>query len=180
MLKNSLTVKYEMSAMPSVDGVEGCISIMTAKLVDSETESTVASCEIYFADFLNAMSITDCHDLLDVDGVTYEFVGLFKSDFELTYELAEKLDYFLPVNRLVVIHSLKVPKEHRGNKLSQMLIEDIERRFVQDTDLLALKAFPFENRTPETIEGLARYYESINFKRTGVNNILIRSEYLNG
>lgn len=177
MSKFFASVRYEMSALPDTDDISSCVSIMTAKLLDCETEETFASCEVYFADFVHGMGITDCHDLLDVDAVTYEFAELFKSDFDLKFDLCKKLDHFLPVNRLVVVHRLSVPSKHRGHKLSKMLVNDIERRFVGDTDLLALKAFPLENKTPETTESLASYYESIGFKRTGVNDILVRTEY---
>ncbi|UTZ44574.1 hypothetical protein [Vibrio campbellii] len=171
-----MQVHYSLSAFTDID-VETCVSRMKAKLQDSETDKELATCEVYFVDFLNGMNVTDCHDLLDVDSVTYEFVELFTTDFELTTGIALKLDYYYPINRLVVIHCLKVNTEARGNKLSNALISDIERRFICDTDLLALKAFPLENNTPETTESLTKYYESIGFKRAGVNDILIKPQF---
>ncbi|HCG8860039.1 hypothetical protein P3551_20915 [Vibrio parahaemolyticus] len=172
-----MLVEYSMTTMPIGIDTENCHSIMTARAYNPETNDTMATCEVYFVDFFNGMNVTDCHDLLDVDGVTYEFVELFTTDFELTSEIALKLDHYIPIYRLVIIHGLQVGSEHRGNKLSNALISDIERRFVCDTDLLALKAFPLDNNTPETTESLTKYYESIGFQRTGVNDILTKPQF---
>ncbi|WP_432773920.1 hypothetical protein [Vibrio parahaemolyticus] len=170
-----MQVHYSLSTFTAIDA-ETCVSRMKAKLQDSETDKELATCEVYLVDFWTGQQVTDCHDLLDVDGVTYEFVVLFEANFELIDDIAEKLDHYYPIHRLVVIHDLKVQPEHRGKKLSNTLITDIERRFLCDTDLLALKAFPMENRTPETTESLSKYYESIGFLRTGVNDILAKPQ----
>lgn len=171
-----MKAEYTMSCLPDVEDEAACISIMTAKLADVETEELLASCEIYFVDFVNGSNITDCHDLLDMDGVTYEFAGLFDDEYSFHGDVAFQIDPFFSPNRLVIIHKLEVPKEHRGKKLSKALIDDIERRFVQDVDAFALKAFPLENRTEETTKSLTQYYESIGFVRTGVNDILIKTQ----
>ncbi|MCG6387550.1 GNAT family N-acetyltransferase [Vibrio fluvialis] len=168
-------VKYTMSTLLLPGSVESCISTMKAKLVDFESQRELASCELIFVNFALGVTITDCHDLLDVEAVTYEFVGLFDSGFELDYEVAEKVDFFLPIDKFLVVHNLHVLPEFRGRKLSKVLIDDIAQRFVGDTDMLALKAYPLENNTPETTESLLRYYESIGFVSTGVNDILVRA-----
>ena len=174
-----MLIEYSMTTVPAPPAdidAENCHRIMTARAYNAETNDTMATCELYFVDFTNGMKVTDCHDLLDVDGITYEFASLFSAEFELTDEVAEKLDHYYPIHRLVIIHALKVGKEHQGNTLSKALIDDVERRFICDTDLLALKAYPLENNTPETTESLAKYYESIGFQRTGVNDILTKPQ----
>lgn len=175
-----MLIEYSMTTVPAVPAdidSENCHCIMTARAYNAETNDTMATCEVYYVDLINGMQVTDCHDLLDVDGVTYEFAQAFTAGFELTDEVAQKLDYYYPIHRLVIIHALKVKKEAQGNKLSQLLIDDIERRFLCDTDLLALKSFPLDNNTPETTESLAQYYESIGFERTDVNDILIKKQF---
>lgn len=167
-------VEYTISALPYEHDIESAITIMEAKLIDSDTENTLASCEVYSVDFLLGKRFTHCHDLLDVHGVTYEFSPLFRRDYDIRASICRDLDIYHAIHRLVIIHNLEVPKEYRGHKLSKVLIDDIERRFTGLDDLLALKSYPLENNTKATTKSLTKYYNSIAFHSTGVNDILVR------
>ncbi len=172
-----MKAEYTMESSLGQYGYESCITIMDAKLLSFDTDEELASCKVYFIDFTNAQKETGCHNLLDVHGETYEFVGLFNDDYILSSEVANHIDPYFNPDRVIVIHALRVNKEHQGRKLSKVLVDDIERHFAGVFDVLALKAYPLENNTPETTKSLSKYYESIGFARTGVNDILIKTFY---
>ncbi|ENL1282882.1 GNAT family N-acetyltransferase [Vibrio parahaemolyticus] len=176
-----MIINYALSTVPFDDDMESCVSTMTASvfiLGDQGEETEVATCDFYIVDLARASNITNCHDLLDLDGSIYHFTKILDDEYMLVDEIEElndeqQLGLYPEPDRLIVIHELKVKKEHRGNKYSRALIKDFIERFTTDNDLVGLKAYPLENYTEESVTSLRGYYEQCGFVDTGIDDLML-------
>ncbi|EPV2531884.1 hypothetical protein NB525_11995 [Vibrio alginolyticus] len=177
-----MIINYALSTAPYSDDVESCINVMTASMFaldkESGAETEVATCDFYIVDLARASNITNCHDLLDVDGSIYHFVQVLDDNYLLKASIEERnVEMRWGVcpepDRLIVIHELKVKKEHRGNKYSKALIEDFIARFTSIYDIIGLKAFPLEDRSEESVETLKGYYSKIGFKDVDIDDLML-------
>lgn len=176
-----MIINYALSTVPFDDDMESCVSTMTASvfiLGDQGEETEVATCDFYIVDLARASNITNCHDLLDLDGSIYHFTKILDDEYMLVDEIEElndeqQLGLYSEPDRLIVIHELKVKKEHRGNKYSKALIEDFIARFTSIYDIIGLKAFPLEDHSEESVESLKGYYSRIGFKDVGIDDLML-------
>ncbi len=176
-----MIINYALTTAPYSNDIESCINVMTASmfaLADQGEETEVATCDFYIVDLSRASSTISCHKLLNINASIAHFIQILDDDYLLKENIAKRNETMRwgicpEPDRLIVIHELKVKKEHRGNKYSKALIEDFIERFTSIYDIIGLKALPLEDRSEESVEALKSYYSKIGFKDVGIDDLML-------
>ncbi|EPH6195187.1 hypothetical protein ACS3CU_001381 [Vibrio parahaemolyticus] len=176
-----MIINYALTTAPYSNDIESCINVMTASmfaLVDQGEETEVATCDFYIVDLSRVPSTISCHKLLNVNASIAHFIQILDDNYLLKESIAKRNERMRwgvcpEPDRLIVIHELKVKKEHRGNKYSKALIEDFIERFTSIYDIIGLKALPLEDRSEESVEALKSYYSKIGFKDVGIDDLML-------